>query len=81
MQWITQYSILVIYFVDERASGHGRSRKSKSAEATFHDTADPEYLADVVRQLCVRLSEELITANLRGRLVTVKVGGVNSVCK
>ncbi|XP_022666301.1 uncharacterized protein LOC111252512 isoform X2 [Varroa destructor] len=61
------------YRQDERASGHGRSRKSKSAEATFHDTADPEYLADVVRQLCVRLSEELITANLRGRLVTVKL--------
>lgn len=69
----TSYHFCVICSTDEKAAGSGRSRKSKSAEATFHDSADPEFLADVVKQLCVRLSEELIAANLRGRLLTLKV--------
>ncbi|OQR80069.1 DNA polymerase kappa-like [Tropilaelaps mercedesae] len=49
------------------------SRKSKSAEATFRESTNPAFLADVVRQLCERLSEDLVASKLSGRLLTLKI--------
>ncbi|XP_003744954.1 uncharacterized protein LOC100909084 [Galendromus occidentalis] len=49
-----------------------RTRRSKSAETTFKDSDNVEFLTEVCHHLSERLSEDLAISDLQGKLITVK---------
>uniref|UniRef100_A0A2P2I8C2 DNA polymerase kappa n=2 Tax=Hirondellea gigas TaxID=1518452 RepID=A0A2P2I8C2_9CRUS len=65
---------------DVAAMGAG-DRKSMSSETTFAGTSSKQQLFDILTSQCQQLHKELLQANIRGKLITIKIKRVDFVIK